>query len=325
MLAAMSQEKLVTLAWNRDGKNGIHDPNTSLKILLDWLLDDGNYNRYRGKDNSGMTKIRYCELIAQHIKAAGVRCERLSNQVRSKIDHLEATFCTTDNWVNCTGVGVRESHGAQQFDEIVKGKCPNYYDLAPIMLDRASTRPAFTTSQLLQAESDNIAALLATGAYDSDSTLDSQRSTTLESSGTNASRDNSSAAPAGISHITTTKLTKANSSKKRTNAALKLDNDKLTSIILQQMAKQASRYDENKRHNKSMEQIELRKLEAQKSAEGRQFSIYKLELKTKAMEYDNKVMEQFHKMVNEFKWEYAVIAHALPASIKYFPGRRGKT
>jgi hypothetical protein len=29
--------------WTNDGKEGLEDPNTSEKVLLDWLLLEGNY------------------------------------------------------------------------------------------------------------------------------------------------------------------------------------------------------------------------------------------------------------------------------------------
>jgi hypothetical protein len=44
-------------SWNNDGANGQGDPNTSEKILLDWLTDEGNYSKYRGKNNNGIKKF----------------------------------------------------------------------------------------------------------------------------------------------------------------------------------------------------------------------------------------------------------------------------
>jgi hypothetical protein len=38
--------------WDCDGKNGPHDPVTSTRILLDWWMIEGNYNRFCGKDNN---------------------------------------------------------------------------------------------------------------------------------------------------------------------------------------------------------------------------------------------------------------------------------
>ena len=42
--------------WNLDGKGGADNPHNSMKILMDWLTNEGNYKRCRGKDNSGVKK-----------------------------------------------------------------------------------------------------------------------------------------------------------------------------------------------------------------------------------------------------------------------------
>ena len=52
------QERLVAKSssrqrWDTDAKKGPDDENNSLKIVLDWLMQEGNYSRFRGKDNNG--------------------------------------------------------------------------------------------------------------------------------------------------------------------------------------------------------------------------------------------------------------------------------
>jgi len=42
--------------WDRDGKSGDDDPNTSLKILLDWITTGENYSNYRGS-KKGLKKF----------------------------------------------------------------------------------------------------------------------------------------------------------------------------------------------------------------------------------------------------------------------------
>jgi hypothetical protein len=34
--------------WDSDGKNGPDDPNTSIRILLDWWTTEGNYSKFCG-------------------------------------------------------------------------------------------------------------------------------------------------------------------------------------------------------------------------------------------------------------------------------------
>eukprot|EP00978_Attheya_sp_CCMP212_P009532 scaffold22545_cov61-Attheya_sp.AAC.3 len=45
-------------AWSNDCANGPDDPKNSERILLDWLVTEGNYVRFRGKGNSGTTKLQ---------------------------------------------------------------------------------------------------------------------------------------------------------------------------------------------------------------------------------------------------------------------------
>jgi hypothetical protein len=123
------------------------------------------------------------------------------------------------------------------------------------------------------------------------------------------------------SAITNTKATqnvKVKGSKKRGNGAVASE-DKFTAMIMDQMASQAARYDEDARHNKSMEKLEWLKMEQQRSKDISSKALIEIELKSKQIQYDKDLMELFHKMRNDFQWNYDVIAHALPAAVKYFP------
>jgi hypothetical protein len=50
--------------WNGDGKNGLDDPHTSMRILLDWWTTEGNYSRFCGKHNDGIKKIQFASSLA---------------------------------------------------------------------------------------------------------------------------------------------------------------------------------------------------------------------------------------------------------------------
>lgn len=51
--------------WNSGGRHGPDDTNTSTRILLDWMTLQGNYARYRGKDNNGVRKMHYYTVLTE--------------------------------------------------------------------------------------------------------------------------------------------------------------------------------------------------------------------------------------------------------------------
>jgi hypothetical protein len=51
---------------------GMHEgvlPITSMKILLSWMLEEGNYTRYCGKDNYGVGKNAFSTMLVQTMTA----------------------------------------------------------------------------------------------------------------------------------------------------------------------------------------------------------------------------------------------------------------
>jgi hypothetical protein len=51
--------------WATDGAGGPDDPNSSERILLDWLLVPGNYHlKWRGKENGGLSKAKVAANLA---------------------------------------------------------------------------------------------------------------------------------------------------------------------------------------------------------------------------------------------------------------------
>ena len=145
------------LNWTNDGKDGTDDPDSSERILLDWLMFPGNYNnKWRGKDNKGRKKKHIAMEIAQIINDAGVLVKRDHKQVRNKIQHLERQFREAYDFANTeTGAGLM-TEDKVVFDEAVMQKCPNYFDVLEIFADRASSKPRATNmdNSLASSESD---------------------------------------------------------------------------------------------------------------------------------------------------------------------------
>jgi hypothetical protein len=78
-----------TALWNKDGKGGADDPNTSEKILLDWLKAEGNYRNYRGTKNGGHTKECYAKQIQSLLVANQVHAKRYVRHITMKIADWE--------------------------------------------------------------------------------------------------------------------------------------------------------------------------------------------------------------------------------------------
>jgi len=136
------------LNWNSDGLNGPNDPQTSMKILLDWWMTEGNYSKYRGKNNDGKKKKEVHEMLAGKM-TEGTKSTRGHKQVERKISHIEDTWRKAHDFAESeTGQGLKENDEHGEFKEAVEGKCPYYFSLLDIMVDRASSRPRFTSDQL---------------------------------------------------------------------------------------------------------------------------------------------------------------------------------
>jgi hypothetical protein len=50
--------------WDGDGKAGVENVHTSMKILLDWWMKQGNYSKFCGKHNGGVRKKDVCQALA---------------------------------------------------------------------------------------------------------------------------------------------------------------------------------------------------------------------------------------------------------------------
>jgi hypothetical protein len=146
-------QRLMTLTrrpgWHNDGGNGPEDPSTSERILLDWLTEEGNYSKYRGKNNNGVSKNKYAQRVADIMNSKGVRVKRDAKMVVNKIAALEDSFKNAFDFANSeTGAGLMEQGALGSFEAAVKGRCAFYYDLLPIMKDRSSAKPKCTSEEL---------------------------------------------------------------------------------------------------------------------------------------------------------------------------------
>ncbi|KAH9807970.1 hypothetical protein DFH28DRAFT_936969 [Melampsora americana] len=98
-LAASQNKESCTVQWDKDD-NG--SGKTSIYILVSWLTEDGNYERYKSNKS---TKIRVAEEIEEHMVKNGITW-RSASVIISKIDRLEIDWRKADEWRGKTGAGV---------------------------------------------------------------------------------------------------------------------------------------------------------------------------------------------------------------------------
>lgn len=90
------------LPWDKDGENGPADSVTSMSILLAWLLDEGNYRKFRGTDNNGTSKMQYGQVLSDRMKDASCRTPRTAEAVVKKIQEIETKFVRAHDWASNT-------------------------------------------------------------------------------------------------------------------------------------------------------------------------------------------------------------------------------
>lgn len=169
------------LTWKDDGKNGPEDPNNSEKLLLDWLLKAGNYSlKWKGKKNGGKTKTQIAEMIATTINSTGVKEPRNAKQIMNKIEHLERQFKAAHDFANTeTGAGLEEND-IGSFDEAVQKHCSMYYDLLPIMGERASAKPKALSHDGLESSEDEATVAEVEDAEEDDEPFNAEDSSITE-------------------------------------------------------------------------------------------------------------------------------------------------
>lgn len=211
--------------WDSDGKNGPEDRHTSIRILLDWWTTEGNYSKFCGKHNEGIKKKQYAETLANKMSEETIS-KRDSKNALNKIQHIEKKWREAHNFATSeTGAGIQESDGATTFENLVKAKCPHYYELLEIMQDRASSAPKVTNYEEEDWEVQSVSSI---------------------------GNDEATAASSGK---------KAKRPAKKTTSIL--DDESVAALKVSTEA-QGKRLEEIARHNKAMEDMEQQRLKVDK-------------------------------------------------------------
>ncbi|KAJ3409202.1 hypothetical protein HDU80_002438 [Chytriomyces hyalinus] len=145
-------KQTVSRNWKDDG---------SLDILIEWLSDHGNYNRWKGgHGQTGETKDNLAEEIAAKLAQHG-KLGRTADAVRAKITWLEKSYRSARDWKARTGSGIMEDelldmdNRISQVDAYMKRACLHFDLLHPVFGDRPSSRPLLTSDNLMDDSSDS--------------------------------------------------------------------------------------------------------------------------------------------------------------------------
>ena len=322
--------------WDSDGKQGPQDPHTSMKILLDWWLEEGNYSKYRGKNNDGLKKSQFCEMLALKMTNE-TSTTRTAKNVKSKIEHIERSFKKAHNFATSeTGAGIKDSDEGR-FEDLVRKECSVYYDILDVMQDRASCKPKATNYEDFTVD-DEIEMLECTGntndANDACSEMsgDDDDRAGLSVAGVsvaNASTDGVSVAASSASKrpASAIKATASRSGKKQRTAKKSppstLLDDELSMAMAESTRVAGNRFSEMQRHNQVLEDIERGRYDLERKRDEREARRLELEQtrmeslqwkqKSEQLDYQIKLVNKYHEIKLKYNWSDDQILRHFPS------------
>jgi hypothetical protein len=306
--------------WDCDGLNGPDDPKTSVKILLDWWMTEGNYNRFCGKNNQGLKKIQFCNQLAE-VMSRETKTKRDGKNVLNKIQHIEKTFKEAHTFATSeTGAGIRDQDEGT-FKDAVKKKCPYYYDLLEVMSDRASSKPKATSYEDDALDSDldrepgeeeepGEESGGATGDIISGlSDMSDDEEDVAEKSVADKSVGTKRTAGTALTAATTSSKKTRRSNKKKSSPIM--DDDAIAALTQASKASEAKMH-ELVRHHQFLENLEERKIKLHEKKEERESNSDKWKGKTGELEYKMKLLERYKELKETYHWDDAQIIAFCP-------------
>ncbi|KAL3914714.1 MAG: hypothetical protein SGILL_005990, partial [Bacillariaceae sp.] len=121
-----------------------------MQILMNWWTDTtaANYDRYRGKNNNGMTKIQLANVLAEKMKKETLSTDRNGSQVVEQIRSIEIKWKAAHKFAESeTGAGIKADN-PDSFEEAVRRKCKYYFEIKEVMIHRASVTPLAVSANI---------------------------------------------------------------------------------------------------------------------------------------------------------------------------------
>ena len=139
--------------WLNDAKDG--GP-SSMDLVLVWWETPPNFAKFRGKDNDGMKKSEYGNMLATQMNTLTESTGRTGKQVVQRIrDMHDAWNLAHEFAVSETGAGMLAENDEKTFNGIVLKRFPYYFRLRDVMIDRACTEPRFLNTDSAALDKDS--------------------------------------------------------------------------------------------------------------------------------------------------------------------------
>ncbi|KAI9913358.1 hypothetical protein PsorP6_005573 [Peronosclerospora sorghi] len=139
-----------SISWVNDA---VAPGRSSIQVLLDWLRERGNYDRWRGDTQKAISKESLAGEIVGLLKKKGIT--HLKNKgLRAKLQELQESYAKASDWKNQTGSGLEEKdlEDGTNAVQVALTKMFKYWDvLHPIMSSRASNNPLATSGTVNEA------------------------------------------------------------------------------------------------------------------------------------------------------------------------------
>ena len=128
------------LMWHNDGPSSAV---SSATLLVKWLATGDDHNNCRGGlKQSGKTRSALLAPLVKHAQDEGIKLERNSQAIQTKINHLLQMRHVAKKWQNAAGRGVTcEASIRKAFMD----RCVCFCDLDPVPHDRPFVTPLATS------------------------------------------------------------------------------------------------------------------------------------------------------------------------------------
>ncbi|PLW43955.1 hypothetical protein PCASD_06515 [Puccinia coronata f. sp. avenae] len=99
--ASQTRPKKAPVSWEKDGTNG----NSSIRIVLDWLAVEGNFQRWRGDTKGGLSKSALANEILDEMAKEGIT--HWDNKgIQKRIQDLQTSYGKARDYLRGTGAGL---------------------------------------------------------------------------------------------------------------------------------------------------------------------------------------------------------------------------